>query len=256
MNDLKSTGAWPGIAGARILVTGASSGLGMHFARMFAAQGAVVTAAARRRDRIDALCAEIIADGGKADAMEMDVADSASVKSAMSGKVFDVVINNAGTTLSAPALKHEAEDFQQILGTNANGAFNVAKAAAQAMIDAGQGGVIINVASILAHRVAGGVSAYTTSKAAVLQLTKALALEWARYGIRVNALCPGYIETDLNRDFFETEAGKKLISRVPQRRLGQPTDLDGAMLLLASDLSQFMTGADIVVDGGHLVSSL
>jgi NAD(P)-dependent dehydrogenase (short-subunit alcohol dehydrogenase family) len=116
--------------------------------------------------------------------------------------------------------------------------------------------VIINVASILAHRVAGGVSAYTTSKAAVLQLTKALALEWARYGIRVNALCPGYIETDLNRDFFETEAGKKLISRVPQRRLGQPTDLDGAMLLLASDLSQFMTGADIVVDGGHLVSSL
>jgi NAD(P)-dependent dehydrogenase (short-subunit alcohol dehydrogenase family) len=121
---------------------------------------------------------------------------------------------------------------------------------------AGKGGVIVNVASILGHRVAGHLSGYAASKAGLVQLTRALALEWARYGIRVNALCPGYIETEINRDFFASEAGQALIRRVPQRRLGQPEDLDGPLMLLVSDLGRFMTGADLVVDGGHLVTSI
>ena len=124
------------------------------------------------------------------------------------------------------------------------------------MREAGKGGAIVNIASILGHRVAGGVSAYAASKAGVIQLTKALALEWARDGIRVNALCPGYIKTDINRDFFVTEAGLNLIKRIPQRRLGQPEELDGALLLLASAAGSYITGSTIEVDGGHLVSSL
>ena len=169
---------------------------------------------------------------------------------------LDVVINNAGTTVSKSALNHSGTEIDTIIDTNLKGVFHVAKAAAASMVARDIEGSIINVASILGHRVAGHASAYAASKAAVLQLTRALALEWARYGVRVNALSPGYIETELNRDFFASEAGKALIRRVPQRKLGQPEDLDGPILLLASDLGRFMTGADIAVDGGHLVSSL
>jgi NAD(P)-dependent dehydrogenase (short-subunit alcohol dehydrogenase family) len=134
--------------------------------------------------------------------------------------------------------------------------FRVAQAGARALVAAGQGGAIVNIASILGLRVAGGVAAYAAAKAGVVQLTRALALEWARHGIRVNALCPGYIETDINRDFFATEAGQAMVRRIPQRRLGQPADLDGALLLLVSEAGRYITGAEIVVDGGHLVSSL
>lgn len=247
---------WPGIAGARVLVTGASSGLGAHFARLLAAQGAQVVAAARRLDRVEALCAQITAAGGQATGLALDVADSAGVDGALSGQRFDVVVNNAGTTASALALDHSAGEIDQILDTNIKGAFHVAKAAAREMIAAGTGGSIINIASILGTRVAGNVSAYATSKAALLQLSRSLALEWARHGIRVNALSPGYIETDLNREFFASAQGQNLIRRIPQRRLGQPSDLDGALLLLASQHSAFMTGSDIAVDGGHLVTSI
>lgn len=247
---------WPGIAGARVLVTGASSGLGAHFARLLAAHGALVVAAARRLDRVEALCEQITAAGGQASGLTLDVADAAGVESTLAGQRFDVVINNAGTTASAPALDHSAAEIDQILNTNVKGAFHVAKAAAREMIAAEKGGSIINIASILGSRVAGNVSAYATSKAALLQLTRALALEWARHNIRVNALSPGYIQTDLNRDFFASEPGQKLIRRIPQRRLGQPSDLDGALLLLASQHSAFMTGSDIVVDGGHLATSI
>ncbi len=143
-----------------------------------------------------------------------------------------------------------------MLNTNLKGTFLVAQAVARGMREAGRGGAIVNIASILGHRVAGNVSAYTASKAGVIQLTKALALEWARDGIRVNALCPGYIETAINRDFFASEAGQQLVRRIPQRRLGQPRELDGALLLLASAAGSYITGSSIEVDGGHLVSSL
>jgi NAD(P)-dependent dehydrogenase (short-subunit alcohol dehydrogenase family) len=247
---------WPGIEGARVLVTGASSGLGVHFAQTLAAQGAHVVAAARRIEKVQSLCDAITAQGGCATALQLDVSDADAVKRSLAGQVFDAVINNAGTTTSAPALDHSAYDIDQILDTNVKGAFHVSKAAAKEMIAAQRGGSIINIGSILGSRVAGNVSAYTTSKAAVLQLTRALAQEWARYDIRVNAISPGYVETDLNRDFFASEPGQKLIRRIPQRRLGQPKDLDGALFLLVSEYSAFMTGSDIVVDGGHLVTSI
>jgi len=247
---------WPGLAGKHALVTGASSGLGAHFAAVLAGQGVHVTAAARRADKVQALCDAITATGGQAQALQMDVADPSSVDSALAGRRFDIVINNAGTTLSAAALDHTASDIDRIIDTNLKGAFHVARAAAAAMADGGTSGAIVNVASILGLRVAGHVAAYAASKAGLVQLSRALALELARHNIRVNALCPGYIETELNRDFFASDAGQALIRRVPQRRLGQASDLDGPLLLLVSDLGRFMTGTEIVADGGHLVSSL
>ncbi|MFD2857891.1 SDR family NAD(P)-dependent oxidoreductase [Seohaeicola zhoushanensis] len=215
-----------------------------------------VTTAARRRDRLEALCAELNAAGGQVEALEMDVADAASVDTALAGRVFDIVVNNAGTTLAAPALAHDAAAIDRVIDTNLKGPFHVANATARAMKEAGIGGSIVNIASILALRVAGHVSAYAASKAGLVQLGKSLALEWARHGIRVNSLCPGYFETELNSEFFQTEEGHALIRRVPQRRLGRMEDLDGPLLLLVSDLGRFMTGSEIVVDGGHHISSL
>ncbi len=244
------------LAGKAALVTGASSGLGAHFAEVLAGHGAEVTAAARRVDRLETLCAGTRNAGGKAHAVAIDVTDPASVAAVFENHGFDIVINNAGVTYDGPALTTSEEDWNWIINTDLNGVFRVAKAAAKRMVEQGRGGSIINIASILGLRVAGNLSAYATAKAGVVQMTKSLALEWARHGIRVNALCPGYIETDLNREFFATEAGKTLIKRIPQRRLGQVSDLNGPLLLLASDDSGFMTGTEIVVDGGHLVSSL
>jgi NAD(P)-dependent dehydrogenase (short-subunit alcohol dehydrogenase family) len=143
-----------------------------------------------------------------------------------------------------------------VLNTNLDGVWRVAQASAKAMVGAGKGGSIINIASVLGLRVATSLLAYATAKAGVVQMTQALALEWARHGIRVNAIAPGYIETDMNREFFKTEAGQSTVKRVPQRRIGQPADLDGALLLLASNASSYMTGSIVVVDGGHVVNSL
>jgi NAD(P)-dependent dehydrogenase (short-subunit alcohol dehydrogenase family) len=237
-------------------VTGASSGLGAHFAARLAREGVIVTAAARRIDKVQALCDTIVAEGGRADALMLDVADAAQVTETLAARPFDIVVNNAGVAASLSALEHDAETIDTVIDTNLKGAFHVARAAAEAMIAAGRGGSIINIASILGVRVSGHVAAYAASKAGLVQLSRSLALEWARHGIRVNAICPGYIETELNRDFFASAAGQTLIKRIPQRRLGQPSDLDGALLLLASDLGGFMTGSEIVVDGGHLVSAL
>ncbi len=246
------------LTGRRALVTGASSGLGRHFARLLAARGAEVVVAARRTDRLATLCAEIAGEGGVAHAIELDVSDAGSVHAAFAAleRPVDIVVNNAGISLAEPAIDITIEDWDNTIATNLRGVFLVARAAARRLIDARQGGAIVNIASILGHRVAGNLAAYAASKSGVVRLTEALALEWARHGIRVNALCPGYVETDLNREFFKSEAGKALIRRVPQRRLGRPEELDGALMLLASDLGSFITGTSLAVDGGHLISSL
>lgn len=243
------------------LVTGASSGLGSHFARMLAKEGATVVLAARRVEALEVLKAEIEATSGKAQTLSLDVSDETSVAAAFAeldgrGVALDIVINNAGISRAVPAISMSAADWDSVVDTNLRGVFLVAQAAAQRMRDAKRSGSIVNVASILGHRVAGNLAAYAASKAGVVRLTEAMALEWARYGIRVNSLCPGYIETDLNREFFATELGEALVKRIPQRRLGTLSDLDGALLLLASDAGRYMTGSSIVVDGGHLVSSL
>ncbi len=249
------------LTGRHVLVTGASGGLGEHFARMLAARGAIVTLAARREAALARVVAAITAAGGRARAEAMDVTDAAAVAGALdraeaaSGPV-SVLVNNAGVAATAAALDLDEAGWDQVVNTNLRGAWLVAQAAARRMVAAGGGGSIVNIASILGLRVSGGVVPYAVSKAGVIQMTKALALEWARHGIRVNALAPGYVETELNRDFFATDAGRALLRRIPQRRLGQAGELDGALLLLASDAGAYMTGSVVAVDGGHLVSGL
>jgi NAD(P)-dependent dehydrogenase (short-subunit alcohol dehydrogenase family) len=168
----------------------------------------------------------------------------------------DIVINNAGLTVTRPLLEQTVLDFDNVIDTNLRGCWMVATTAARRMVTAGRPGSIVNIASILGERVAGGVAPYAISKAGVIQATKAMALELARHGIRVNALLPGYVVTDLNREFLESEAGRKLRARIPTRRFGELTDLDGPLLLLASDAGRAMSGAVVAVDGAHLVSSL
>ncbi len=250
------------LGGAVVLVTGASSGLGRHFSRVLAAQGAVVVAAARRREALDEVVAEIVAAGGRAMAVTMDVTDEAEVDAALTAAeralgTPSIIVNNAGIPgPSRRMVEVDAASFGEVLDVDLTGAFRVARRGAAALIAARKGGSVINVASILGLRVTIGVAAYEAAKAGLIQLTRAMALEWARHGIRVNALAPGYIETDINRAFFETEAGRRVVGRIPQGRLGQPSDLDGPLLLLASDASRYMTGAVLAVDGGHLVSAL
>ena len=240
--------------GKRVLITGASSGLGLHFAQILARSGAEVTLSARRLNKVQETAEEIRKRGHVAEAMELDVRDNSSVTKAFLADPYDVVINNASISSSEGALEMKIEEFESVLQTNLLGVFAVAQAAAQKM--SSRGGSIINIASILGLRAAGQVCAYIASKAAIVQLTKALALELARYHIRFNAICPGYIETPFNEAFFKSDAGQALIRRIPQRRLGQISDLDAPLLLLASDASSYMTGSILVVDGGHLVSSL
>lgn len=248
------------LEGKTALVTGASSGLGRHFARLLAREGAKVVVAARRVDALSALSDEIGRQGGTCIPVAMDVTDPAAVAAAFQqierdlAAPLSILVNNAGVAHMRAALDLSATEWVQVLQPNLTGAFLVAQQAARMM--QGEGGTIINVASILGERVSKGLAAYAASKAGLIQLTKALALEWATFDIRVNALAPGYVETDLNRDFFASDAGQRLISRIPQKRLGQMRDLDGPLLLLCSDQSRYMTGVVIAVDGGHLVSGL
>lgn len=246
------------LQGKSALVTGASGGLGLYFAELLARNGVSVALAARRKEALDEAVARIRAAGGDARALPMDVSDGASVAAAFAQEPdgFDILINNAGIAGAVPALDLDEAGWDQVLDVNLKGSFLVAQAAARALKQAGRGGAIVNIASVLGLRVAGNVSAYAASKAGIIQLTKALALEWARHGIRVNALCPGYIETEMNTAFFASEAGQGMVRRIPQRRLGKPEELAGALLLLASDAGSYMTGSTIEVDGGHLVSSL
>jgi len=245
----------------RALVTGAFGGLGAEFARTLSAAGAHVALAGRRLQAGEQLAAELAATDRQACAIALDVTQPHSVAglfdaaSERLGGAIDILVNNAGITAARPALEHTEADWMDVIDVNLNGTWRVAQAAGRHM-QAHGGGSIINIASILGLRVAQQVPAYAASKAALIQLTQALALEWARHGIRVNALAPGYIETDLNREFFASDAGQALIRRVPQRRLGQARELSAPLLLLASDASSFMTGSVLVVDGGHLVSTL
>jgi NAD(P)-dependent dehydrogenase (short-subunit alcohol dehydrogenase family) len=242
------------------LVTGASSGLGAHFAQLLASVGARVGLAARRTDRLREQVDAIAAAGGEARAVALDVTDAASVSRCLDELsdwgAPDIVINNAGVTVTKPLLQQTEADYDAVIDANLKGGWLVATEAARRMVAAERGGCIVNVASILGERVAGGVAPYAISKAGVVQSTKAMALELARYRIRVNALLPGYVVTDLNRDFLASEAGQKLQARIPSRRFSELSDLEGPLLLLASDAGAAMTGAVVAVDGGHLVSSL
>ena len=242
-----------------VLVTGASSGLGRHFAGVLAASGAVVSLGARRAEAL----AETVRTVGpdRAHGLVVDVTDPAGIEQAFDGAEarfgpVTIVINNAGVTATRAAIEVDEKTWDQVIDTNLKGVWLTAQAAARRMIKNGTGGSIVNIASILGLRVAGGVAPYAVSKAGVVQMTKSLALEWARHKIRVNALAPGYIETELNDAFFTSEAGMALVKRIPQRRLGLAKELDGPLLLLASDASTYMTGSVVAVDGGHLVSSL
>lgn len=243
------------------LVTGAFGGLGRHFAQTLAQAGAAVVLAGRRIDDGRALAATMTAAGHRVCVVRMDVAQRDSIEAALeeahaSLGPIDVLVNNAGVALTKPFLDLTDADWSSILDVNLDGAFRVAQAVARRMRDAKRGGSIVNVASLLGLRVAAQVAPYAASKAALIQLTKAMALELARFGIRVNAIAPGYVETAINRDFFATEAGQALVKRIPQRRLGRVEDLDAPLLLLASDASAYMTGAVVVVDGGHSINSI
>ena len=249
------------LAGRHALVTGANGSLGGHFARTLAGAGADVTVTARRVDTLDPLVDAITRLGRRAVPVTLDVTDAASVAHAFDHAAhalgpIGVVVNNAGIAITKPLLDHTEDDWLQVIDVNLNGAWRVAQEAARRMVAQGQGGSIVNVASILGLRVAAQVPSYAASKAALIQLTKAMAVELARYGIRVNALAPGYIETAMNRDFFASDAGQAMVKRVPQRRVGSAGELDGALLLLASDAGSYMTGSVVTVDGGHVASSL
>lgn len=245
------------LEGLRAVVTGASSGLGWHFAKVLAAAGAEVFCCARRGDQLAELVAEIAHDGGRAQAVTMDITNRTSIDAAFAEIArLDVLVNCAGASCAKRLLDYTDEDWDWVIDTNLNGSWKVAQAAAQCMVEHKIAGSIINVTSILASRVSAGLSPYITSKAALKHLTQSMALEWARYGIRVNSLAPGYVETDLNREYVNSDAGAKMLQRIPARRLGTEDDLNGALLLLASPASAYMTGSEIVVDGGHLCSSL
>jgi NAD(P)-dependent dehydrogenase (short-subunit alcohol dehydrogenase family) len=245
------------VDGQRALVTGASSGFGAHFAQLLSAAGAEVMLAARRTDKLQALREQIERSGGKAGVVALDVSSKDSVTACFEQVgACDIVINNAGITVTRGLLEQTEDDWDSVIDTNLKGCFLVATEAARRLRDAKRPGSIINSASILGERVAAAVAPYAISKAGVVQATKVMALELARYQIRVNALLPGYVVTDLNKYFLDSELGQKLRQRVPTRTFGEISDLDGPLLLLASDAGKGMTGSCLAVDRGHLVSSL
>src|SRR3954467_4031550 len=242
-----------------ILITGASQGLGRQFARVLAAHGAAVVLAARQTDKLKNLQEEITGGGGRAFAVQMDVTDNASISAAfvVAEAAFGgvgVLVNNAGIAVEKMALEQTEADWDAVIGANLKGAYFAATEAARRMVARRQQGNIVNIASVLGFGLTKAVSPYAISKAGIVQATRALALELAAHGIRVNALAPGYIDTDINHAVWDTPVGEKLIKRIPQRRVGSESDLDGAILLLASQASRYMTGSTITVDGGFLLS--
>ncbi|HJV73593.1 MAG TPA: SDR family oxidoreductase [Noviherbaspirillum sp.] len=242
------------------LVTGASSGLGARFAKVLAKAGAQVILASRRVERLKELRAEIEADGGAAHVVALDVTDYSSIKSAIAhaeteAGPIDILVNNSGVSTTQRLVDVTPEDYAFVMDTNQRGAFFVAQEVAKRMITRAKGDPkkqhrIINIASVAGMRVLPQIGIYCMSKAAVVHMTKSMAVEWGRYGINVNAICPGYISTEINEEYFATEQGQALINILPRKRLGQPEDLDGLLLLLASDESRFINGAIIAADDG------
>lgn len=246
------------LSGKRALVTGASSaGFGRFFAQVLAEAGAEVIVSARRQEPLQELAEKLCEMGFKASPLPLDVTDDAAVRGSLAELgALDIVVNNAGIAVTKPLLDQTPEDYDFVVNTNQKGVWNIAVESARAMHQAGRPGSIINIASITGLRQIHALAPYAVSKAAVIQMTSQMALELARYGIRVNAIAPGYFETDINRSFWETGKGRTLIDRVPQRRLGNYASLRSALLMLSDDDSDFITGTCLPVDGGHIVSSL
>ncbi|MCC8978184.1 SDR family NAD(P)-dependent oxidoreductase [Bradyrhizobium acaciae] len=242
-----------------ILITGASQGLGRQFARVLAAHGAAVVLAARQTAKLKSLADEIKAKGGRAAAVQMDVADISGIAKALDAAEaalgpVSVLINNAGIAIEKLSTEQTEADWDAVINANLKGAYFLATELARRMILRKQPGNIVNVASVLGQGVLKAVSPYAISKAGMIQGTKAMALELAGNNIRVNALAPGYIDTEMNHDFWSTPAGERLAKRIPQRRVGAESDLDGAIMLLASNASRYMTGTVVTVDGGFLLN--
>jgi NAD(P)-dependent dehydrogenase (short-subunit alcohol dehydrogenase family) len=249
------------LTGEVALVTGASSGIGRHLAELLAAAGAKVALAARRVDRLAETARDIAAAGGESLPIACDVTRSDAVAGAVAKAETElgpltILVNSAGVVVSKPLFEHTEADWDYVVDTNLKGAWLAAREFAHHLVGLQRPGRIINISSVLGFRTIGRVPAYCAAKAGLTHLTHVLAMELARYGILVNALAPGYVETDFNRAFFQTEAGKALISRIPLKRLGQTEDLDGALLFLASPASAYVTGAVIAVDGGHGVAAI
>ncbi len=242
------------------LITGASGGLGARFAKVLAMAGAQVILASRRIDRLKELRAEIEAEGGAAHMVALDVTDYASIKSAIAhaeteAGAIDILVNNAGVSSSQRLVDATPEDYAYVMDTNQRGAFFVAQEVAKRMIARHKGDSkkqhrIINIGSLAGLRVVPELGLYSMSKAAVVHMTRAMAVEWGRFGINVNAICPGYIATEMNQDYFNSEQGRQLLEALPRKRIGKPEDLDGLLLLLAAEESHFINGAIMNADDG------
>lgn len=248
-----------GLEGQVALVAGASSGIGAEFSKALARAGADVVLGARRADRIEALAKEIAEETGRRTlAVALDVTDQASVEAAFDKAEAElgtptVICNNAGIARTNWAIEDTEEDWDAQMDTNLKGMWRVARVAAKHMLEHGKGGSIINTASIMGLRVASQQTIYATSKAGVVQMTKAMALEWQRFGIRVNAICPGWFVTEINEDFLKTDFGQQMLKQTPAKRAGELSELVPPMLMLASGASSFTTGIALPVDGAHTV---